>query len=62
MSDTVYIKLPQCIEVNHSDVYLGQLGEIWCADKTTAAKCRAIKILSVTQKKNTIMCFLLLRL
>lgn len=51
MSDTVYLKLPQCIEVNHGEVYLGELGEIWCADSTVAAKCKALKILSVTEKK-----------
>lgn len=51
MSDTVYIKLPQCIEVNHTEVYLGQLGEIWCANTTAAAKCKALKVLSVTQKE-----------
>lgn len=51
MSDTVYIKLPQCIEVNHTDVYLGQIGEVWCANNSAAAKCKALKILTVTKKE-----------
>ena len=43
MSEVLYLKLNQCTEVHGKEVFLGQLGTVWCRDKAIESKCRALK-------------------
>lgn len=41
----VYIKCDRNVEVQSSDVFMKDLGEIYCLDKRVKEKCRALKVL-----------------
>ena len=47
MSVTVYIKPDKNTEVNQKEVYLSQIADVWCRDKSLEAKCKAIKVMSI---------------
>lgn len=47
MSVTVYIKPEKSTEVYQNEVFLGQIAQIWCRDKTLEAKCKSIKVMSI---------------
>lgn len=40
----VYLKCEQNVETQEQDVFLKQLGTVYCADRLTLAKCNAIKV------------------
>jgi len=41
---TVYLKCERSVEVQSCDVFLKDLGNIWCVDKTITAKLNSIKV------------------
>ncbi len=41
---TVYIKCDRNVEIQSEDVFLKDLGEVYCSDKNIRAKCRALKV------------------
>ncbi len=43
-SCTVYLKCDRNVEVQSPDVFLHELGDVYCRDKTVQSKCRALKI------------------
>ena len=43
MADTVYLKFEKNTEVHSRDVALGQAGQVYCADPSVQARCRALK-------------------
>ena len=47
MSTVVYLKPDKNTEIHSRDVFLGQIAQIWCRDKTLEAKCKAIKVMSI---------------
>ena len=51
MSEVLYLKLNQCTEVHGKEVFLGQLGTVWCRDKAIESKCRALKVLNIRSEK-----------
>ena len=51
MSVTVYIKPDKNTEVNQKEVYLSQIADVWCRDKSLEAKCKAIKVMSITSHR-----------
>lgn len=54
MTQIVYLKLNQMTQVPKPDVCLSDIAEVICSDKTTAARCRAVKVKSFPKgrKKN----------
>ena len=42
MSDTVYIKIGQKIRVTQPSVHIGELGDVWCANASIEARCKAL--------------------
>ena len=51
MSEVLYLKLNQNTEVHEKEVFLGQLGSIWCRDKAIENKCKAIKVMNIRSDK-----------
>ena len=51
MSEVLYLKLNQNTEVHEKEVFLSQLGSIWCRDKTIESKCKAIKVMNIHAHK-----------
>ncbi len=51
MSEVLYLKLNQNTEVHEREVFLGQLGEVWCRDKAIESKCKAIKVMNIPSEK-----------
>lgn len=51
MSEVLYLKLNQNTEVHDKEVFLGQLGSIWCRDKAIESKCKAIKVMNIRAYK-----------
>lgn len=49
-NNTVYLKCDRNVEVQAPDVYLHQLGEVYCMEKIIQAKCRALKIYHFSEK------------
>ena len=54
MADTMYIKIGQKIRVTQPSVSIGELGDLWCANASIQAHCKALQravgdILKVTQ-------------
>ncbi len=47
MSVTVYIKPEKNIEVCRKEVFLSQIADVWCRDKSLEAKCKAIKVMTI---------------
>lgn len=41
---TVYLKCNRSVEVQSEDVYLQDLGSLWCKDKTVSAKLKNLKV------------------
>ena len=46
MSDTLYIKMDQCVEVTKSYVTIGDLGKLECKNKTVVNRLKPIKLLN----------------
>lgn len=44
MSTTVYLKCNRSVEVQSQDVFLSDLGSIWCLDKLVSAKLKGLKV------------------
>lgn len=51
MSVTVYIKPDNNTEVSQKEVFLSQITNIWCRDKTLEAKCKSIKVMSIDSNR-----------
>lgn len=51
MSDTVYIKIGQKIRVGQPSVCIGELGELWCANASAEARCKALHYTTVHGKR-----------
>ena len=51
MTQTVYIKLNQISQVQKKDVYLSDIATVYCSDKATASRCRAVKIKTIHSDK-----------
>ena len=51
MSVTVYIKPDKNTEVNQREVYLSQIADVWCRDKSLEAKCKAIRVMSIVSHR-----------
>lgn len=51
MSEVVYLKLSQNTEVHEREVFLSQLGELWCRNKSIENRCLALKVLHVPSEK-----------
>lgn len=41
---TVYLKCNRSVEVRSQDVYIKDLGSVWCSDKTVNAKVKSLKV------------------
>ena len=41
---TVYLKCNRSVEVQSRDVYIKDLGSVWCSDKTVNAKVKSLKV------------------
>lgn len=52
MNQTVYINIKQITEVHKQDVFLGDIADVYCSDKNTANKCRAVKVQAIRVDKN----------
>ncbi len=48
---TVYLNLREMTEVPGQDIYLKDVADVYCSDKTIEAKCRALKVKTVRGKK-----------
>lgn len=48
--ETVYIKLEKDVEVQTDDVYLKDLGKIYCENDCIVNKCKTLKVTKVPQK------------
>jgi len=53
VNETLYINVGQNIEVHKKEIFLGDIADLWCQDKTVLAKCKAIKLLTINSDKNT---------
>lgn len=53
MNQTVYVNLKQITEVHEKDVFLSDIADVYCSDKATASRCRAVKVktIRVDEKK-----------
>ena len=52
MADTVYLKFEKNVEVHSREVNLGQAGQIYCANPSVQAKCRALKLVNIHENEN----------
>ena len=46
MSDTLYIKLDQCVEVTHEDVTIGDVAKLECKNMSVVNRLKPIKLLT----------------
>ena len=51
MTQTVYVKLNQITQVHEKAVFLSDIAEVYCSDKPTASRCRAVKVQSIHSDK-----------
>ncbi len=59
-SVTVYLKAEKNSEVHEQDVFLSQAAKVWCTDRTLENKCKAIKLMTIHDKKeNRYVCSVL---
>ena len=47
MADTIYIKIGQKIRVTQPSVSIGELGDLWCANASIQAHCKALHYTTV---------------
>ena len=47
MADTIYIKIGQKIRVTQPSVSIGELGDLWCANASIQAHCKALHYTNV---------------
>ena len=47
MADTMYIKIGQKIRVTQPSVSIGELGDLWCANASIQAHCKALHYTNV---------------
>lgn len=47
MADTMYIKIGQKIRVTQPSVSIGELGDLWCANASIQAHCKALHYTTV---------------
>ena len=52
MADTVYLKFEKNVEVHSREVNLGLAGQIYCANPSVQAKCRALKLANIHENEN----------
>lgn len=50
-SDTVYIKISQITEIHEPDVYVKDIAEVHCKNKSVEAKVKAIKVTAFAEKE-----------
>ncbi len=51
MTQTVYIKLAQITQVSKTEVNLSDVAEVYCSDKSTEARCRAVPVLRIRSER-----------
>jgi len=51
MTQTVYVKLNQITQVRKKDVFLSDIAEVYCSDKATASRCKAVKVQTIHSDK-----------
>lgn len=49
MSDTVYLKIPQIVEVYEPEVYLKDIAEVHCQNPAVEAKAKTVKVTSFSK-------------
>ena len=49
---TAYLKINQISEVHEKSVFLKDVGEIYCDDRPTLNRLKALKIKTIHQEKN----------
>ena len=47
MTQTVYVKLSQITQVHKKDVFLSAIADVYCSDKSTASRCKAVKVQTI---------------
>ena len=47
MTQTVYVKLSQITQVHKKDVFLSDIADVYCSDKSTASRCKAVKVQTI---------------
>ncbi len=47
MTQTVYVKISQITQVHKKDVFLSDIAEVYCSDKSTASRCKAVKVQTI---------------
>lgn len=52
-SETVYLKVSQVTEVYEPDVYVKDIAEVHCSDKTVEAKVKAVKVTALSKPGTT---------
>lgn len=49
---TVYLNLQEIMEVRNQEVYLKDVATVHCSDQTVLNKCNALKVKTISEKKN----------
>ena len=57
MSETLYVQLRKNIQVNKRDIYLSDVADFYCTDKSIVARVKAEKLLSIPDVKKRRICF-----
>lgn len=52
MNKIIYLNLRQNSEVNTKDVFIKDLGCVWCSDKDIEKECREIKVMHIDKKEH----------
>ncbi|MDD6202663.1 MAG: stage V sporulation protein AA [Lachnospiraceae bacterium] len=47
--ETVYLKLEKDVEIDSEDVFVKDIGKIYCSDTTIASRCKAIKVAKIRE-------------
>lgn len=50
---TLYLKLEKNVEISSEDIFLKNLGTLYCEDDSIVSKCKSIKICNLSQGKNS---------
>lgn len=61
MNETVYLQIKQTIELNHRDVRLGDVAEIYATDASIAAKLKTIQLIHIKETRAEKLCFSAMR-
>lgn len=61
MNETVYLQIKQNIEVNHRDIRLGDVADIFSNNGAITAKLKTLHLVTIKETKAEKMCFSVLR-